>query len=121
VDAAWIGAAGVLAGGITTALLGMVAETRSRREAGEHERQRAHELELRRLDLGEQHRSSLHAERRSAYGDFIRSSRRYETAVRELRLAMQQLAHDPEAPALKARYADAFNDVKAAVVAVRNR
>jgi hypothetical protein len=89
VDAAWIGAGGVLVGAVATALLNMRAEAkRSHRAAEENERQRVHDLDLRQLDFREQHRAALHASRRAAYADFLRSYQRYERATPALTRAI---------------------------------
>jgi hypothetical protein len=105
VDAAWIGAGGLLVGIVTTALFGMVTETRrSNRQAAENARQRAHELALRQLELRDEHRGRLHNERRAAYAEFYRSFWRlraaYGAVLESVREWMNRESEAPLAPGL---------------------
>jgi hypothetical protein len=74
IEAALVGAGGVVVGTILSALLGIWAENR----------RSDHEMALRKLELREAHRSRLHSERRAAYTAFYRAFRRVDQAMADV-------------------------------------
>lgn len=88
-----IGVAGALVGTVATGLFAAVTEgKRAERQAAENARQRAHELEVRKLELREDHVGRLHSERRAAYADFYRSLSLLDGPERAMEKAMDAVA-----------------------------